>query len=452
MLAKILALFYSRSMSVASQKNSLISQKQKSLTSLSKLIFNTLLKPNRWYTGNSIKTWIRSNLFLPDLGNQLNQNLQTNRWSAYCHFNQNVCFANLVDKCNLNAKGNVLVHPLLEPILVEILIQKGLNIQTIDIHKENLNLQTQDFINFISSNPLELLVLPIFNGLAKEIQNIINICYEQHIPVILVINEPELTSDLYHLITSPGATAVIYKTGPSWFPPIINQITRAEMVIGDEDWYFSWFLEDRIVSSTEAHLGQSQAAFANFLEQTHFLLTQKIKAFKWTEYVMEQFSLNALYKNKFTSSKSNIDQIENEVWTNWQNIQKYALPDIVFEVPQAQTIINQDRFTQSLVFKWSQWQLNAKKIYNFSVNQVSTQPEGSMEVPVFYLDQTYLYYHFFSINLSFWQQYFTEKKFKFKIGFPVHPIFENQSKKLPNTDLARQFCVQIKVPDRDLWI
>jgi hypothetical protein len=439
-------------MSAPSQKNSLISQKQKSLNSLSKLIFNTLLKPNRWYTGNSIKTWIRSNLFLSDLGVQLNQNLQTNRWSAYCHFNQNVCFANLVDKCNPSPKGNVLVHPLLEPNLVEILIQKGLSVQAIDIHKENLNFQAQDLVNFINSNPIEFVVIPIFNGLAKDIHSILQVCYQNHIPVILIITEQELTSDLYRLITLPGATAVIYKTGPSWFPPIINQITRAEMVIGDEDWYFSWFLEDRIVSSTETHLGQSQAAFANFLEQTHFLLTQKIKSFKWTEYVMEQFSLKALYKNKFSSAKSSINQIENEVWANWQNIQKYALPDIVFEVPQAQTVVDQNKFVHAQVFKWSQWQLNAKKMYNFCVNQVSTQPEGSMEVPVFYLDQTYLYYHFFSTNLAYWQQTLSEKKFKFKIGFPVHSIFENQAEKLPNTDLARQFCIQIKAPDRDMWL
>jgi hypothetical protein len=68
---------------------------------------------------------------------------------------------------------------------------------------------------------------------------------------------------------------------------------------------------------------------------------------------------------------------------------------MVFEVPEAKSSRNLARTVEALVFKWSQWQLNSKKLYNYLVRQVEFQPEGTMEIPVFYLDQVYLYYHFF---------------------------------------------------------
>ena len=255
---------------------------------------------------------------------------------------------------------------------------------------------------------------------------------------------------MYKLIAMEGTTGVIYKTGPSWFPQIINRITTAEVLIQNEDWYFSWFLEDRIVSSTETHLNLSQQAFAEFLEQTHFLLVQKIKKFRFLEIFTEYFANYKLYKNKYNNSKTTINSLNAEIWKNWQNIQKYALPDMVFEVPEARTSIDQAKMVEKLIFKWSQLQLNTKKLYNYLVQQVEFQPEGTMEIPVFFLDQTYLYYHFFSLNPVYWNNFFTSKGFNFKIGFEIHPIFEPYLDQLPNTDLAAKFCIRLKVPDRDL--
>ncbi len=439
-------------MASSSTKNSLEIQKRNNLTSLSRLIFDTLLKPTRWYNGSSIKSWIRSNLFVKDIGQVLNSNITTNRWSAYCHFSLNVSFANLVDKCGLNKNAPVLVHPLLEPSLVQIVLDKGLQISFFDIHKENLNFTAEDFTGFISQNEVDLIILPMFNGLAKDVEEIVNICYQKQIQVILYICEQELTNDLYRLITAPGATGIIYKTGPSWFPQIINRITPAEMVIVDEDWYFSWFLEDRIISSTENHLDLSQQAFASFLEQIHFLLVQKIKTFRVLEYFNEIFSQQRLYKKKYNNSKATINNLNISIWENWKNIQKYALPDMVFEVPEAKSSANSTRTVEKLVFKWSQWQLNSKKLYNYLVRQVEFQPEGTMEIPIFYLDQVYLYYHFFSLNQVYWTDFLNSKGFNFKTGFEVHPVFTPYLEQLPNTDLAAKFCLRLKVPDRDLWL
>jgi hypothetical protein len=364
----------------------------------------------------------------------------------------NVSFANLLNKCNLNKQAPVLVHPLLEPSLVQIILDRGLQISFFDIHKEDLNFSAEDFIGFISQNQIELVVLPVFNGLARDIIEIAKVCYQKQIELILYLPESELTGDLYKLITLEGVTGVIYKTGPSWFPQIVNRITPAEINIQDEDWYFSWFLENRIISSTETHLDHSQHAFAEFLEQTHFLLTQKIKKFRFAEVFVEFFANYKLYKNKYNTSKNTISTLNQEIWKNWQNIQKYALPDMVFEVPEAKTAADPARVVEKLTFKWSQWQLNSKKLYNYLVSQVEFQPEGTMEIPVFFLDQTYLYYHFFSLNPVYWSNFFTAKGFNFKIGFEIHSVFEPFLEQLPNTDLATKFAIRLKVPDRDLWL
>jgi hypothetical protein len=113
---------------------------------------------------------------------------------------------------------------------------------------------------------------------------------------------------------------------------------------------------------------------------------------------------------------------------------------------------NQNRFVENKIFQWSQMQLNSKKLYNFLINQIDSQPEGTMEVPVFYLDQVYLYYHFFSLETEHWNSFFKSRGFVFKIGFETHSIIEASLTSLPNTSLASKFCVQLKVPQRDLYI
>ncbi|GAB4147778.1 MAG: hypothetical protein OHK0017_09860 [Patescibacteria group bacterium] len=410
-------------------------------------VYATLMKPNRWYTGTPIKSWIRLNLFLSGMGLNLNYNLQTNQWSAYCHFSAAIALQNIIGKLNLVRGSNVVVHPLLDQSLVEVIINCGLNPVLIDIDKASLEINLEAFKTVLGNVRIEAVFLQNINGVNRDNFNILDLCYPKQIEVVYISQNEEITTESLKIMIHAGCTAVIKKT-KTWFPHVVNDLTPSIQIHEDEFWYVSWFLENRIVSSNESHLTESQDNFQGFLEKIYYLEMQKLKKLDWTANFVSLMANYTLYKNKLDKLKPL--EIEQQIIQDWAIIQKYAIPDLAFELDEADSGKTLDEKTEDLVNQIHTRQNNAKRLYNYFLGQINFQPVNSMEIPVYFLDLTYTTYHFYSLNRDAWLNSLQQTGFNTYKLDRIHPLVINKFNELPNTALLVNYGVLIYVPSYPL--
>jgi hypothetical protein len=417
------------------------SRKKAYLQKLTSKIYHTLLKPDRWFTGTPIKAWVQASLFLPELSLELNPNLRTNRWSAYVHFNYLVSFKNLLEKAHLPTNSVAVLHPLLPAEMVDVILQASIQPIFLDINKSSLQLNYTDFEALSKQIELDLLVLVCPNGVTEDIKKILNLCYVLHIKVFLFLDYDFLSVNILQIMVNPAMTAVIFKSR-AWFPKIVSEIAPKAEVIQSENWFISWFLEDRIVSSNEIHLSQSQLAFGGFLEKMHFLELQKLQKLDFKVLFMSIFYRTFIYKNKIAND---FRSVELDLASHWKSIQNQALPDFIFEVEEAYDSTSSLQKMEFSVSKWQKLQQHSKSYYDFLISEIPKQPVSSLEVPIFYLDQVYFYYHFFTTESVFWLNLFSQKGLKIINKPDVHNLVSSQLKSLPNTELFLKYGFMIAV-------
>ena len=354
------------------------------------LIYTFLQKPNAWYTGLSVKKWLRKNI----ITNTKNNQIIAGRWSAYCHFSQTQSFCNLLDKFQLMSNSQILIHPLLPSFLVDELIKRNFKITSFDIDKNHLNWRVGDLTEFLKNHNFDLIIFYTFNGLVEEINSSLSILSSKIVPSLVVIDNERLNEQTLEFFENLNLGGILYFGGLDLWTPFLNQVLDKK--ISQQNWYFSWFLENRTRSILENHLSDSQEINQKLVESFFYLLVQKWQKQSLTNYFSGLFK-GILLKNKIKNDQEALQIISQ----NWSKTLEFAIPDLVFEMeleikksvnsPNSANLSTQNQLDPSLSNFYSnsnsinsqKTQPKAQNWQQYFANSIPKRPSGSLQVPVF---------------------------------------------------------------------
>lgn len=417
-------------------KNSNLTQKsanEKLLWQQIQLIYTFLQKPNSWYTGLSVKRWLKKNI----LTNTKNHQINAGRWSAYCHFSQLQSFCNLLDKFQLATNSQILVHPLLPDFLAQELIKRGFKIISFDIDKNNLNWQVGDLTEFLKTWNIDLVIFYSFNGLVEEIVQNLSILLGKVVPSLVIIDNEKLSHQTLELFEKLSLGAVLYFGGKDLWTPFLNQVLDNK--IAQQNWYFSWFLETRTRSILENHLSVSQETNQKLVESFFYLLVQKWQKQSLVNYFSGLFK-GILLKNKIKNNQEAI-QIIGE---NWSKTLEFAVSDLIFEMElEIKKSTNQTESQNN-----TKNQIKAQNWQQYFANSIPKRPSGSLQVPVFFTLRNYLCYFIFTTEKDFWQDFLLQNYKMAHDDFflplqPISPIITKMD--LPNVAFIQKYLLVIKL-------
>lgn len=410
------------------------------------LLINYLQKKDRWYTGTSIKNFLKKNVF--SLRNLENPVIKAGRWSAYCHYSKKDSLNNLLEKNNVKANAKVLIHPLLPKELVDLLRQKKTQLLTLDITKDTLAWDSQHFQDFLDNYKVDIIINYNFNGLYKPLIEQIEILNSKIIPQITILNQPFITTKLLEFFSKQVLGGIIWHFGDSfWDNELAFFLPNS---LQSQDWYVSWHFENRTSSILEYHLSKSQENYEALIFNYYKLILQKYKKLN----KLKALFYDLLAKIAFRIPKKNNEDLSTEISRLYKQNIVFAVPDIVFDLEilnqkfvkeyLSTTKANDSKHTQiktpfgpkaktenstetkdslnlahSYNFKgylynkleeetWLQKQ--AENYYQTFSKQVHLRPSGTIEVPRFFLDQIYLEYFFYSTESDYWTQQYPQIK------------------------------------------
>ena len=400
------------------------------------LIYSFLQKPNSWYTGISVKKWLKKNVLTSLTNNQI----LANRWSAYCHFSQIQAFCNLLDKLQLNNGSQILIHPLLPDFLVQILINRGFKITSFDIDKNSLNWKIGDLAETLNSRRIDLVIFYSFNGLVEEISSAFKNLTDKVIPCLVLIDNEKLNQQTLDLFDQMTLGAVLWFGGKDCWTPFLNQ--TLENKIGLQNWYFSWFLENRTRSILENHLSDSQQINQKVVESFFYLLVQGWQKQSLTNYFSGLFK-GILLKNKIKDDKeATVILLE-----NWTKSLDLAVCDLVFEM-ELEIKKSQKRTNYLLNLKNSSGQPKAQSWQQYFASSIARRQAGSLQVPVFYTLRHYLCYFVFTTEKTFWQNFLVQNyQLQFdELFFELQPISPAiTALNLPNVTFVQKYLLVMKL-------
>lgn len=392
-----------------------------------KIVYNSLKKPGSWYTGLAIKTLIQRQFFsLIESFN--NKSILSGRWSTYAHFNKQLAFQNLLDKQNIKANSTVLIHPLLPIVFVDILLDRKVNIISLDIDKSTLNWNKNTLISYIrqlrsiNKDP-DLIIQYSFNGLVDEITESIQEIQSFTIPNFIFIDQPELNIQTIKLWDKLELGSVLWSAGNSF---CIDELANTiDQQLPEKNWYFSWYLEVRTKSILEYHLSQSNDYFNPILQAYFYILLNLYKEKVWWA-----FSLPYLSRFVNTIQFNNLNEAKNVILENYTNLDYIALPDVIFEIENA--INSKIQPNKNIIEKNHKASNLAKLLYHQLVDLLPKLQPESLEITNFFLDKSYTVYFFYTTNFDYWDNFCQTHNYSKANGLEIHPKLKNK----PNLNTA----------------
>lgn len=432
------------------------------------IIKKYLDNPTRLYTGLEVKKFWRENIF-KSLGDTQNEAVKAGRWSAYAHYLLVASCVNLFNKHGITKGFSVLVHPLVYPEIVDELLNRDVQITTLDINKETLHFHLDIFENYISelnsndSKP-NLIVIPSFTGLCVEISKIVEIAKKHNIPVMLIFLEGKLNFSMLETISQlKWGSVVLFKDSEPFLIEIreaLNKLSLTDFekknipnfayldqyLSTNKNYYLSLFIENRATSILEYHLETSKNNFEPILKSYNFFLSKDIfNNISFLENLLTtvlnftdgKFNLKKILSSK--TFKNNVEAVNNFI----QHLQQYlngAIPDLVFEIENQ---INR-KPAQSFNLSDQVWDIQSKtkKIHSFFSNQVTARPAGTLEIPTFYFNRVYLRYFCYSTELDYWKPLFDKKGLQMSHTLPLHALFLEKNN-LENANFISRFIMLI---------
>jgi hypothetical protein len=288
-----------------------------------KLLFQSVRKSRALYTGNALKQLLKNQIF--NLKESFSNNpINSNRWSAYCHYSMSVAFSNLLDKHMIDKHSTVVVHPLIQYDLMEELKQRGCKLIVTDIDLNSLSIQEKQLNIALKSNP-ELIIHVTQNGLYDEVSKLIKISNELKIPTLTVIDNELPTTELLSLFENISFGSVLWNFGDSFMNDQLNEVL--DISLKKSDWYVSWFVENRTHSSLEYHLSSSQDNYLPLLENYLYLLLQKYKPTGLKEKIYPM-----IYSFLATQKISSLSSAKSQLASSYLDVHQSAVPDIIFDI------------------------------------------------------------------------------------------------------------------------
>ncbi|MEI6729009.1 MAG: hypothetical protein WCK98_05190 [bacterium] len=408
------------------------------------VVFAALQKPAHWYTGLSIKRYLKQNIFslLKDEFN--NSSITSGRWSAYCHYSEIKAFVNLLDKNEVKFGSNVLVHPLLPDFLIDELIKKEANIITLDVNKSTLNFDPKEVESVIltrlnSEKQLDLVVHYGFNGLYENIIESIKIAQEAVVPSLVVIDNYDTNLSLMDLFNTLTLGSVLWSFGDSFLDDQLDSVM--DITLQSQPWFISWHLETRTRAILEYHLSQSHDLFEPIIGAFFYLLLDAYKKVDFFGNVYKFAASKVIFKDKFKKP----DEALNYIKLNYDKLYESAIPDLVFDLQGKSPERNVDfGLPEFLLNKSGQLQYRAKQLYDFFLEGLNSRESGSLEIPDYYLDKSYLKYFVYTTEADHWYNELKKQSFIVETLPPMHRLLVDNPN-LKNAQFATKFGILIDV-------
>ncbi|NJL96351.1 hypothetical protein HC766_05275 [Candidatus Gracilibacteria bacterium] len=400
----------------------------------SRILFNALNKQHRWYTGIPIKKYIQKNIFATD-PNFYNKSITSSRWSAYCHYSPLKSIQNLLEKNQVNERSTILAHPLLSKNIINQLQKNNCHITSTDIDKNSLNFDTKELQHIIQKNKPDLILNYSPLGLYSDLIDQTKLCEQFLIPHISFIPDPTITLDLMNLFESTNLGGVIINAGFSFADNHLNEVLDIKLT--NKKWYISWQIEQRTKSILEYHLQQSHQQYSQIIEAYYYLLLKKQP--RILNQLLPRIAGSTFMKHKF-------DTVQDAMATlieQYTNIQNQAVPDIFFDL---------ENHHPSTLSKLSYSQLQdldsylhhqTKQLHNFMSKEVERQPKGTLEIPKFFQDKTYLSFAFFTTNHNLWNRYFEDLNLTYRQQIEQHISIKNLN--LNNVNFVYNYMAKLDI-------
>jgi hypothetical protein len=404
------------------------------------LTYNALNKTDRWYTGIAIKQLVKKKIFALQNSQTLNKQIESGRWSAYCHYSFISSFQNLLEKNDIDQTKTVLVHPLLPPFLVDEILKRKCKIITLDIDKTTLHFNPTNLSNYLrllkTTGLPDLIIHFDAAGLYDQISKCLIETQNLVVPSLVIIDNPYLSDELLDLYSTHTLGSILWNAGPSFWD-------RETFLYSGEpkaarNWYLSWHIETRTRSILEYHLSDSQNQFSTLIEAYFYLLLKDYQAKDFKAMVYAPLANSFLFKTKFKSFQEAQSTLKN----SWGSTFQSAIPDIIFELWQISSSSWFPNNSQDILHESTLLRQKAKELYTFFTSQLPQLPPDSLEIPDFYLDKTYLKYFVFTTDLDFWKKRLESIGQRVFVQFPMHPLFQNKPN-LQQASLVSQYTVSV---------
>jgi len=412
------------------------------------LIYTFLQKPDSWYTGLSIKKFLKKQIFSSH--KITNSHILSGRWSAYAHFSYLQSFKNLINKFQLEKNAKILIHPLIPENLVEELL-KNYQVESLDIDKNTLNWNLSDFEKKLETH-YDLVIFFSFNGLIEEVAKAQEILKQKVVPSFLILDNPSSNHQTVEFLDQFSG-AVLWNFGDFFWPDFVNSVGNLNNLNSEilennqtknskkvsfqklqtQKCYFSWFSENRTRSVLENHLGDSHQKNLKIVESVFYLLVQKWQKFNFRNY------FGGMFGGLFLATKiKNSTEALEIITSNWPQSLNLAIPDVVLELQE---------LTQNYSKK-NNSQIGAQEWQKYFIASIPQRMNGSLEVPSFFLPRQYLSYFIYTTERDFWVNFIlNHQKTTFENTFynfwQIHPIIKKMN--LVNTNFISQYILILKV-------
>lgn len=408
-----------------------------------KILTESLKRQGAWYTGLSVKRYLRKEIFKLQTPAFSNSAINSGRWSVYCHYFQEKAFINLLDKNEIKFGSSVVIHPLLPENLVDILVKRQVEMIFLDISKTTHNLNKVDLISLIDSRvgnrPVDLVIHYGFNGLYEEIAEIIKLTQSYIIPNLVVIDNFDLNLALLNLFEVITMGGVLWNFGDSFFDDQLNLVSSTPLAT--QNWFVSWQIENRTKSVLEYHLSDSHKLVLPLIQAYLYLLIEETKKYNWTGYIKSFLSTTFWFKNIFKSNDEAVAALMN----GYNKLYEVAVPDLVFDL-QA---VSPERYKdfgkpEQLIEKSSRLQTRSKDLNDHFLQKLNSREQGSLEIPDYFLDKSYLKYFVYTTETEFWVDNMKFFGFYAEKLPGVHHIIKN-SPNLVNANFVAEYGLFVDV-------
>lgn len=408
-----------------------------------KVLTDSLKRQGSWYTGLSIKRYLRKEIFKLQTPAFVNTAINSGRWSVYCHYFQEKAFINLLDKNEIKFGSSVVIHPLLPENLVDILVKRQVEMIFLDISKTSHNINKQDLVSILDNRrenrPVDLVIHYGFNGLYEEITELIKTTQNYIIPSIVVIDNFDLNLALLNLFEAVTMGGVLWNFGDSFFDDQLNLASQTPLPT--QNWFVSWQIENRTKSVLEYHLSDSHKIVLPFIKAYLFLLIEKSKLYNWTGHIKSFLSSNFWFKNDFKTT----EEAQNILLSGYNRLYEVAIPDLVFDLQTISPERNKDfGKAHELIEKSSRLQTRSKDLNDHFLQNLASRAQGSLEIPDYFLDKTYLKYFVYTTETDFWVDNMKYFGFYAEKLPGVHQIIKN-SPNLVNANFVAEYGLFVDV-------
>jgi hypothetical protein len=412
-------------------------QNKQELEQRLKTVYTALARRNRWFTGISIKRYLKQYIFKYSQ-NFNNIAINSGRWSSYCHYSLVKSLQNMLDKNNIQQGSKVLVHPLLPKFLMSEIIGRGCQIFSIDISKNSLNFEANNFYNQITKNNYDLIIHYAFNGLYEELVEFAIKSKEKAISSLFIIDNFELDLSLLDLFEAHTLGGVIWNFGDSFWDDQLNEVL--DFKLDTKKWFVSWQLETRTRSILEYHLSTSQENYIPVLESYFYLLLKNYPFFDFHKLYYSGYKF--LYLNKHIKNSQDAVDI---LTKNYQKIFNSAIPDVVFDLQLSNPVdFKGMELSKQIIQSAAGIQQETRKISNYFLQAVKHRPAGTLEIPAMFLDKSYLKYFVYTTEPDFWYKTLSAKGIEiFQLDF-LDPFFL-QMPELKNAKFVSEYGLFIDI-------